>query len=146
MSMIDIGKKPTVFREATAKGIIKLKPKTLKLINEGKVKKGNIYDFAKIAGIMAAKKTSELIPLCHNLQLSTVKVNVAIENNSTMTVQATVRAHAKTGVEMEALTAVSMALLTIWDMTKQYEKNQEGQYPTTTISNIYVLAKVKQSE
>lgn len=146
MSMIDIGKKPTIFREATAKGTIKLKPKTLELIKDGKVEKGNVYDLARTAGILAAKKTSELIPLCHLLQLSTVNINVEIEHNSAVAVQATVRAYAKTGVEMEALTAVSMALLTIWDMTKQYEKNHEGQYPTTAISNINVLAKVKRSE
>ena len=144
--MIDIGKKPTIFREATAKGAIKLKPNTLKLIRDGKVQKGNVYDLAKIAGIMAAKKTSELIPLCHSIQLSTVNMSVDVENNSTVIVQATVRANAKTGVEMEALAAVSMALLTIWDMTKQYEKDQEGQYPTTSIDNIKVLTKVKQIE
>ncbi len=144
--MIDIGKKPTIFREATARGIIKLKPNTLKLLKDGKVEKGNVYELAKIAGIMAAKKTSELIPLCHSLQLSTVNVSIDAENNSTVKVQATARANAKTGVEMEALAAVSMALLTIWDMTKQYEKDQEGQYPTTSINNIRVLTKVKQIE
>ena len=80
------------------------------------------------------------------IELGLIKKSIDVEHNSTVIVQAMVRANAKTGVEMEALTAVSMALLTIWDMTKQYEKDQEGQYPTTAINNIRVLTKVKQIE
>ena len=146
MSMVDIGNKPTIFREATAEGLIKLKPETLQLIKNGKIEKGNVFDLAKVAGILAAKKTSELIPLCHPLPLSSVGVTVEAKYGSAVIVKAKVRAHAKTGVEMEALVAVSAALLTVWDMVKQYEKNQEGQYPTTAIGNIKVLSKVKRSE
>ena len=146
MRMVDIGKKPTIYREATAEGIIKLKSETLKFIREGKVEKGDVFESAKVAGILAAKKTSELIPLCHPLPLSNVNVNVEANQKSAVAVKATVKAHAKTGVEMEALVAVSTALLTVWDMTKQYEKDKDGQYPTTAINNIRVLHKVKRSE
>lgn len=146
MSMVDIGNKPTIFREATAEGLIKLKPETLQLINDGKIEKGNVFDLAKVAGILAAKKTSELIPLCHPLPLSSVGVTVKAKYGSAVIVKAKVRAHAKTGVEIEALVAVSAALLTVWDMVKQYEKNPEGQYTTTAIDNIKVLSKVKRSE
>lgn len=146
MSMVDIGNKPMIFREATAEGLIKLKPETLQLIKHRKIEKGDVFDLAKVAGILAAKKTSELIPLCHPLPLSSVDITVEAKHGDAVIVETKVKAHAKTGVEMEALVAVSAALLTIWDMTKQYEKNQEGQYPTTTINNIKVLTKVKGSE
>jgi cyclic pyranopterin phosphate synthase len=142
MSMVDISEKPDVFREATARGEIQLKQKTLRLIKENRVEKGDVLSLAKVAGILAAKKTSEIIPLCHPLALSTV--NVKIEAlDSRVAVEARVKAFGKTGVEMEALTAVSVALLTIWDMTKQYEKDAEGQYPATVIKDVRVLRKVK---
>jgi cyclic pyranopterin phosphate synthase len=143
MSMVDVSKKREVFREATAKGVIKLKAKTIQLIKEGKVEKGDIFSLAKIAGVLAAKKTSELVPLCHPLPLSNVSVAVEVVDESSVAVEATVKAFAKTGVEMEALVAVSAALLTVWDMTKQYEKNRKGQYPTTLIGDIRILRKVK---
>jgi len=146
MSMVDVSKKPEVFRQATAKGIIKLKSETVRRIKEGKVEKGDVFTLAKVAGVLAAKKTSELVPLCHPLPLSNVDVTVEIVDGSKVAVEATVKASAKTGVEMEALVAVSAALLTVWDMTKQYEKDRKGQYPTTVISDIKVLRKVKQDE
>lgn len=144
MGMVDISKKPEVFREATAKGTIKLKAETMQLIKEGKVEKGDVFSLAKVAGVLAAKKTSELVPLCHPLPLSTIDVSVEIAGESMVTVEATVKAFAKTGVEMEALVAVSVALLTVWDMTKQYEKDRKGQYPTTVIGDVRVLRKVKE--
>jgi cyclic pyranopterin phosphate synthase len=144
MSMVDVSRKPEVFRQATAIGKIKLKAETLRRIREGKVEKGDVTSLAKAAGILAAKKTSELIPLCHPLPLTSVDITIELVNKTTISVEAVVKAYAKTGVEMEALAAVSAALLTIWDMTKQYEKNREGQYPTTIISDIRVLQKVKQ--
>ena len=113
------------------------------MIKKGKIEKGDIFSLAKAAGILAAKKTSELIPLCHPLPLTSIDVNIETVNESTVAVEATVKASAKTGVEMEALTAASTALLTIWDMTKQYEKDNRGQYPTTIISDIRVLRKEK---
>ena len=143
MSMVDITKKPEVFREATAKGTIKLKAKTIQLIKDGKVEKGDVFSLAKIAGVLAAKKTSELVPLCHALPLSTIDISVETADESMVAVKATVKAFAKTGVEMEALVAVSAALLTVWDMTKQYEKDRKGQYPTTVIEDVRVLRKVK---
>jgi cyclic pyranopterin phosphate synthase len=144
VSMVDVSRKPEVFRQATARGTIKLKAGTVQLIKKGKIEKGDIFSLAKAAGILAAKKTSELLPLCHPLPLTSIDVNVDTINESTVAVEATVKASAKTGVEMEALTAVSTALLTIWDMTKQYEKDNRGQYPTTVMSDIRVLRKEKQ--
>ena len=145
MTMVDVSAKPEVHREATAKGTIKLKPATIKLVKEGKIAKGDPLYTAKIAGILGAKKTSELVPLCHPLPLTNVEVEAKVVGNSAVEVTVTVKTKAQTGVEMEALTAVSMALLTVWDMTKQYEKNAEGQYPTTAIENIHVVSKLKRA-
>jgi cyclic pyranopterin phosphate synthase len=141
--MVDVSRKPEVFRRATARGTIKLKAETVQRIERGKIEKGDVFSLAKAAGILAAKKTSELIPLCHPLPLTSVDVIIETINESTVAVEATVKASAKTGVEMEALTAASAALLTIWDMTKKYEKDNRGQYPTTIISDIRVLRKEK---
>jgi len=143
MSMVDVSKKPEIFRQATAEGAIKLKKATIKRIKEGKIEKGDVFTVAKIAGISAAKKTSELLPLCHPLPLTSVDVKVAIDGDSKVRVDAIVKAKAQTGVEMEALVAVSAALLAVWDMTKQYEKDEAGQYPDTVIEEIRVLRKEK---
>jgi len=144
MTMVDVSSKAEVYREATAKGTIRLKAETVKIVQEGKTAKGDPLYTAKIAGILAAKKTSSLIPLCHPLPLTSVKVQAKVLDKSTVEVSATVKAKAQTGVEMEALAAVSAGLLTVWDMVKQYEKNSEGQYPTTAIENIHVVKKLKQ--
>jgi cyclic pyranopterin monophosphate synthase len=142
--MVDVSGKAEIFREATAKGTIKLKPETVKLIREGKIAKGDPLYTAKIAGTLAAKKTSELIPLCHPLPLTSVEVEAKVLDNTTVEVSSTVKAKAQTGVEMEALAAVSAGLLTVWDMVKQYEKDTNGQYPSTAIENIHVVKKFKQ--
>ena len=144
MSMVDVSGKAEIFREATASGVIKLKSETVKRINEGKIAKGDPLYTAKIAGILAAKKTSELVPLCHPLPLTNVEVEAKVADAVTVEVVAVVKTKAQTGVEMEALTAVSVALLTVWDMTKQYEKDAAGQYPSTAIENIHVVKKLKQ--
>jgi cyclic pyranopterin phosphate synthase len=144
MAMVDISDKPKVFREATATGTIKLKPETMRLINKGKIAKGDPLYTAKIAGILAAKKTSTLIPLCHPLPLTNVEVEIKVLDKSTVQVTSTVKTKAQTGVEMEALTATAVSLLTIWDMVKQYEKDAEGQYPSTVIENIRVAKKIKE--
>ncbi len=144
MTMVDVSGKAEIFREATASGTIRLKPETINLIKEGKIAKGDPLYAAKIAGVLAAKKTSDLIPLCHPLPLTNVEIEAKISGNSAIEVTSTVKTKAQTGVEMEALTATSTALLTIWDMTKQYEKNAQGQYPSTTIENIHVVKKFKQ--
>lgn len=143
MSMIDVTAKPEVYREATAEGLIRLKPKTIGLIKEGKVEKGDPLQAAKIAGVLAAKNTSSLIPLCHPLPLTNIEIHTEIAGQSAVAVKATVKTKAQTGVEMEALVAATIALLTIWDMTKKYEKDAQGQYPSTLIQNVHVTRKVK---
>jgi cyclic pyranopterin phosphate synthase len=144
MAMVDVSGKPEVFREATAAGTIKLKAETVHLIKEGKIAKGNPLYTAKIAGILAAKNTSTMIPLCHPLPLTNVEIQVEILGKSEVQVTSTVKTKAQTGVEMEALTATSVALLTVWDMVKQYEKDPQGQYPQTVIENICVVKKIKE--
>jgi len=143
--MVDVSGKDEIFREATASGTIKLKAETINLIKTGKIAKGDPLYTAKIAGVLAAKKTSSLIPLCHPLPLTNVQVDVKVLNEGTVEVSATVKTKAQTGVEMEALTAVSIALLTVWDMTKQYEKDAAGQYPSTAIEDIHVVHKFKKT-
>jgi cyclic pyranopterin phosphate synthase len=143
--MIDVSKKIYVFREATATGKIILKTKTVSLIKNRKIAKGDPIYAAKIAAILAAKKTSDIIPLCHPLPLTNVVVEVTIPEKNSIRVTSTVKTKAQTGVEMEALTATSIGLLTIWDMVKQYEKDSSGQYPATKIDEITVVKKYKQA-
>jgi cyclic pyranopterin phosphate synthase len=143
MIMVDVTAKPEIFRQATAEGSIRLRPETIKLIRTGKVAKGDPIQTAKTAGILAAKRTSDTIPLCHPLPLTNVEISTRIVDKTTVQVTATVKTKAQTGVEMEALTATAVSLLTIWDMVKQYEKDAGGQYPTTRIDNIHVIKKLK---
>ncbi len=122
-SMVDVSSKPMTEREATAEGRVIMAPETLTLIKSGNAKKGDVLGVARIAGIMAAKKTHELIPLCHPLLLS--KISVELEQDELMPgikVRATVKLSGQTGVEMEALTAVSVACLTIYDMVKAADR------------------------
>ncbi|MGE5575206.1 MAG: cyclic pyranopterin monophosphate synthase MoaC [Ignavibacteria bacterium] len=144
MAMVDVSSKAEISREAIATGSIKLKPETISLVQSGKIAKGDPLYTAKIAGVLAAKRTSDLIPLCHPLPLTNVEINVRVLDKTTVEATAIVKTKAQTGVEMEALTAVSVALLTVWDMTKQYEKDANGQYPSTAIENIHVVRKFKQ--
>ncbi|MEM3770424.1 MAG: cyclic pyranopterin monophosphate synthase MoaC [Candidatus Bathyarchaeia archaeon] len=141
--MVDISGKPKVYREATATGRIRLKPETINLIKNGKVEKGDPFYTAKIAGTLAAKETSILIPFCHPLPLTNVKVDIKILDESVVEISSTVKTEAQTGVEMEALVATAISLLTIWDMVKQYEKDEKGQYPSTVIEEIRVVEKIK---
>lgn len=121
--MVDVGEKEITSREAIAQGEVRMSPATLAAIRDGDVPKGDVLATARIAGIQAAKKTPELIPLCHTLLLTKVAVGFAIdEAESRVVITATVRCNGKTGVEMEALTAVSVAALTIYDMAKALEK------------------------
>jgi len=142
--MVDITGKPESYREATARGLIKLKTETIKRIKEGRIEKGDPIYAARIAGVLAAKNTSNIIPLCHPIPITNVKVDVRISAPDMVEVESTVKTKAQTGVEMEALVATAVALLTIWDMTKQYEKDFEGQYPYTLIRDIRVVRKVKE--
>jgi cyclic pyranopterin phosphate synthase len=144
--MVDVTSKPEVYREAKAKGTIKLKPETIQLIRDGKIEKGNPFEVAKVAGILAAKNTSTLIPLCHPLPLTGVEIKLKTVDDSKVEAEATVKTKAQTGVEMEALAAVATVLLTVWDMTKQYEKDAEGQYPSTSIQDLHVVKKMKRKQ
>ena len=144
MTMVDISAKPEVYREAKAKGIIKLKTETIQRIREGKIEKGDPFEVAKVAGILAAKNTSSSIPLCHPLPLTSVEVQLRIIDDTKVEAEITVKTRAQTGVEMEALAASATALLTVWDMTKQYEKDANGQYPSTSIQDLHVVNKVKE--
>ena len=121
--MVDVGDKQVTTRRATAEGFVAMAPATLDLILEGKAKKGDVLATARIAGIMAAKRTHELIPLCHPLPLTQVTVDFTPSRDPAgIRVEATAKAEAKTGVEMEALTAVSVACLTIYDMVKAADR------------------------
>jgi cyclic pyranopterin phosphate synthase len=121
--MVDVGHKPDSERVATARGSVVMRPETLQLIVEGNLKKGDVFTVAQLAGIMAAKRTSELIPLCHPLALSHVEVTCTPNAaESRVDIEATVRLRGKTGVEMEALTAVTVAGLTIYDMAKAVDR------------------------
>ena len=122
-SMVDVGWKPTTDREAVARGYVSMQPETLRLIKEGLMKKGDVLTIAQLAGIMGAKRTSELIPLCHPLPLNQVAVDLVLdEAQSQVNITATAKTSAKTGVEMEALTAVSVAALTMYDMCKSVDR------------------------
>ncbi len=135
VQMVDVGYKPDTERVAIARGEIHMKPETLDLIRTGGIEKGNVLTIAKVAGINAAKKTAELIPLCHSLQLTHIGLDLELDPKLPgIHITATVKTTAKTGVEMEALTAVSIAALTVYDMTKAVEK-------TMRIQNIRLVEK-----
>jgi cyclic pyranopterin monophosphate synthase len=122
-SMVDVGHKPDTERLAVAAGAVTMRPETLKLIIEGNIKKGDVLTLAEVAGVMAAKRTGELIPLCHPLLLTHIEVTCTPnEQESRVDIEATVRLRGKTGVEMEALTAVAVAGLTIYDMAKAVDR------------------------
>lgn len=140
--MVDVGGKPDTTREATAKGEVHMRPDTLALIQEGGIPKGDVLAVAQIAGIMAAKRTHELIPMCHSLLLNKVDITFRFDEVwqvdvciGIVAITATVRCRGKTGVEMEALMAVSVAALTIYDMCKAVER-------TMRIQNVRLVRKV----
>ena len=133
--MVDVSAKPVQFREAVARGTIKLQPSTIRLIKSRAIAKGDVLHTARLAGIQAAKRTGELIPLCHPLNLTHVDVDVVVGRNS-IDVTATARITAQTGIEMEALTAVAVATLTIYDMCKAVDK-------TMVIGEITLVCKTK---
>jgi cyclic pyranopterin phosphate synthase len=133
--MVDVGAKADSERMALARGEVLMRPDTLRLIRDGALKKGDVLTVAQVAGIMAAKNTANLIPLCHPLALTHIEVNLSLDGDLPgVQIQATVRTRGKTGVEMEALTAVSVAALTIYDMVKAVEK-------TMRIQNIRLVEK-----
>jgi cyclic pyranopterin phosphate synthase len=140
--MVEISGKPEVFRRAKAAGSIRLKETTIEAIRFGLVKKGDVLATARLTAILAVKETPRLIPLCHPIPITGVDVEFEL---GVKTVQATVTVTSvgKTGVEMEALTGVSVALLNVWDMIKYLEKDETGNYPETMIEEIRVVAKEK---
>jgi cyclic pyranopterin phosphate synthase len=142
IKMIDVSGKKVVSRKAVAAGVIKLKASTVEAIREGRIKKGDPLTVGEIAAILAVKKTPELIPLCHNIPIGKAHVEYRLEEKS-IEARCTVTTNAQTGVEMEALAGVTIALLNIWDMTKYLEKDEDGQYPDAVITDIRVLEKVK---
>ena len=135
-NMVDVGDKPVSARRANATGRILLSPETVELIRENGLKKGDVISVAQIAGIMAAKKTPELIPLCHQLNLNKADVKITVQDDG-VTAEGYASCNGNTGVEMEALTAVSVALLTVYDMCKAVDKNM-------VITNIELLSKSKE--
>jgi len=136
VQMVDVSAKPLSARTAIATGKIRLQPETIDLISENRIAKGDVFATARIAGIQAAKQTPQLIPLCHPLPLSDVKIDIVTSNDGAE-VKCTARTVAQTGVEMEALTGVSIALLTIYDMCKAVDKEMR-------ISDIRLVEKTKQ--
>lgn len=143
--MVDITFKEAVYRSVAAVGSIKLKPSTIKAIRKGAIPKGDPLTVAMVAAIAAAKDTYRIIPFCHQISLTDVKISPEVMDEE-VKVRIEVKSTGKTGVEMEALTAVSVYLLTIWDMVKSLEKDDGGQYPDTVIESIKVEEKVKLKE
>ena len=142
MGMVDITHKPIVSRMAQASGKILLTSKTIEEIKAGRIKKGDPLQVAEVAAMNAAKQTHLLIPHCHQIPLDMAGVQFQV-NDDFIEANCTVSAQARTGVEMEAIVGVSMALNTLWDMVKYLEKDTEGQYPDTRITDIKVLIKKK---
>ncbi len=133
--MVDVGDKPDTQRTAIAEGEVHMKPETLELIRAGNIKKGDVLTVAQVAGIMVSKRTSELIPLCHPIPLNNIEVELSLDDSLPgVKIRASARSTGKTGVEMEALTAVSVAALTVYDMAKAAEK-------TMRIQNIRLVEK-----
>jgi cyclic pyranopterin phosphate synthase len=133
--MVDVGEKPETERVAVAGGYVTMEPETLRLVRDGAIKKGDVLTIARIAGIMAAKRTSELIPLCHPIALTKVDVDLSLnEAENRIEIRATARTRGRTGVEMEALTAVTAAALTIYDMAKAVDRGMR-------ISDVRLLEK-----
>ena len=140
--IVDVTAKPDVSREAEARGRIYLCDTTLKAIAEGTVVKGNVLATAQVAGTMAVKQTWAIIPMCHPIPVGAVTVSFE-QTKEYIEISCRVKTFGKTGIEMEALTGVSVALLTIWDMVKSAEKDENGQYPVTRIEDVHVVEKLK---
>lgn len=140
--MVDITAKPPIFRKATASGTIRLRESTIEAIIAGQVKKGDVLGTARLAAILAVKDTPRLIPLCHPIPITGLDVFFDLEVER-VRATVTVTSVGRTGVEMEALTGVSAALLNVWDMVKYLEKDETGNYPETEIEEIRVLQKRK---
>ncbi len=142
MAMVDIGEKPLTERKAVARGALRLKPTTIEAIKSNRVKKGDVFSVSEVSAIQAVKGTSQLLPLCHQIPITSVDVSFSLLDDAVVCT-CTVSAHYRTGVEMEALCGVGVGLLNVWDMVKYLEKDEKGQYPDTRIEDIRVLSKQK---
>ncbi|MFW5929454.1 MAG: cyclic pyranopterin monophosphate synthase MoaC [Halobacteriota archaeon] len=140
--MVDVTDKDDVRREATATGRIVLREETVEAVRDGDVEKGNVLSTARVAAIQAVKHTWEDVPMCHQIPVTGVDTGFEFEDGA-VTAEVTVTSTGKTGVEMEALNGVTRGLLTVWDMVKSAEKDDEGQYPETGIQDVTVEEKVK---
>ncbi len=140
--MIDISGKKTVPREAEARGTIKLKRRTIEAIRKGEIKKGDVLAVAEVTAMQGVKKTPDTLPHCHPIPIDGIDTDIQLTDDK-LTVGIRVKANYRTGVEMEALSGVTTALLTVWDMVKYMEKDSEGQYPDTVITDIRVVEKLK---
>jgi cyclic pyranopterin phosphate synthase len=140
--MVDIGAKPDIRRRAVARGEIRLRPATVRAIRAGRVEKGDPLAAAEIAGLQAIKSTWHALPHCHPIPLTSASVAIETKANRLIATTA-VEATYKTGVEMEALYGVAVALLTVWDMVKALEKDARGQYPAARIEDVHVVSKAK---
>jgi cyclic pyranopterin phosphate synthase len=141
--MIDISNKNVVIREARASGKIVLQESSIERIKNNNVQKGDVITIARIAGTNAVKKVPDLIPLCHPIPITGTSIEFEFIDSNTIKVICTVKGIWKTGVEMEALTGLNVALLNIWDLVKMYEKDENGQYPSARITDIIVEQKIK---
>lgn len=142
VKMVDVSEKEVIRRAAVAVGKIHLKDNTIDAIREGSVRKGDTLTVAEVASILAVKRTPEIIPLCHPIPLTSVNTDFML-GDGFIEARCRVNADYRTGVEMEALAGVTAALLTIWDMVKYLEKDENGQYPTTIITDVRVVEKRK---
>ena len=140
--MVDISQKDDSIRRATASGYISLKPATIEAIENNSVKKGNVLSTARIAAVQAVKRTWDIIPMCHQIPITHIDVDFTIADDRVYA-YVEVKSVGRTGVEMEALHGTAVALLTVWDMVKSAEKDETGNYPSTVISDIKVVEKVK---
>jgi len=132
--MVDVGGKPVTHRTARAEAVVSMQPETLRLIRQREIGKGDVFEVARLAGILAAKKTGELIPLCHPLGLDSVEIDFDVVNESTVRIEARAAVQARTGVEMEAMAAAAVAALTIYDMCKAVDRGM-------TIERVRLLEK-----
>lgn len=142
--MVDVSEKAAVKRTAVAEGFLRLKKATLRAIAKNRVKKGDVSSASKLAGIQAAKATAVTLPLCHQIPLTSVEIEISLEKDR-LKATCAVTAEYKTGVEMEALVGVAAALLNAWDMVKYLEKDAKGEYPGTVIEGVRVVSKTKEA-
>jgi len=140
--IVDVGAKQAVPREAEARGKLLLQERTLRAIREGKLEKGDALAAAQVAGLLAVKRTPDLLPLCHPIPLSGATCDLAVGDDG-VEARVVARATHTTGVEMDALTGCAVALLTVWDMVKSLEKDAHGQYPATRLTDLRVVRKEK---